>query len=171
MVCLGLLERRQGDLGEARHWYEQAIGTGHPDQAATAMVGLGILETEQGDLGQARQWYRQAIGTSHAEYAPMAMVNLGNLEAGHGDLGQARHWYQQAIAIGHAGAVLLAQQELRALDRHEDERRRGERFGRYGCLAYADLDLMNQGEQNPETSDPAVTDHACEPDHDDGPTP
>ena len=73
-----ILKKEQGDLGQARHWYQQAIGTGHPDQAPRAMVNLGDLEEKQGDLGQARHWYQQAIGTGHPDEAPRAMGNLAS---------------------------------------------------------------------------------------------
>ena len=56
MFNLGILEYEQGNFDPARHWYQQAIGTGHPDQAPRAMFNLGDLEYEQGNLGQARHW-------------------------------------------------------------------------------------------------------------------
>jgi hypothetical protein len=70
------------------------------------------------------------------------MVNLGALERERGNPGQARHWYQQAIRIGQPAIASRAQQELRALDRSQRDRERGEHFGRYGYLAYADPALM-----------------------------
>jgi hypothetical protein len=52
------------------------------------------------------------------------------------------------------------QQELRALDRHEKQQQRGEHFGRYGYLAYADRTLMKQDDQATATPEPTATDHA-----------
>jgi hypothetical protein len=92
------------------------------------------------------------------------MNNLGILEGEDGNLGQARHWYQQAIATSHPEATSRAQQELRALDRHEKDRQRGEDFGRYGYLAYADPALMKRDDRSPKTTGPVATDHVPEPD-------
>jgi Tfp pilus assembly protein PilF len=158
MFNLGLLEYEQGDLGQVRHWYLQAISTGHADWAPMAMVNLGALEHKQGHPGQARHWYHQAISTGHAHQAPMAMVNLWTLEREQGDFGQARHWWQRAISTGHPETLGRARRELRALDRHEGERKRGEQFGRYGYLAYADPALMEQARRSPETPAPGTTD-------------
>ena len=41
MVNLGVLLEEQGDLEGARAAYQQAIDTGHPDQAPRAMLNLG----------------------------------------------------------------------------------------------------------------------------------
>jgi TPR repeat protein len=103
---------------------------------------IAALFYETADLASGRDWWQQAIATGHPEEAPKAMVNLGNLERQDGDLGQARHWWQQAIATGHPEAISRAQHELRALDRHETDRQRGEYFGRYGYLTYADPTLI-----------------------------
>jgi tetratricopeptide (TPR) repeat protein len=151
MRNLGILEDEQGDVGQARHWWQQAISTGHTDQAPAAMVDLGILEYQQGDVGQARHWYQQAISTGHTDWAPKAMVDLGILEYQQGDVGQARYWWQQAIGTGHTESTTRAEHELRTLDRRTKERQEGERFGRYGYLAYADPALMNQAQQLPTT--------------------
>jgi tetratricopeptide (TPR) repeat protein len=120
---------------------------------------LAVLFYRSAEWRNARHWYQQAIAAGHTDSAPRAMVNLGYLEEQQGNLDQARHWYQQAIATGHAEAAGLAHQEIRALDRRQDGRRRGEEFGRYGYLAYADPALMKPGE--PATtpdSDQAVDD-------------
>ncbi len=82
------------------------------------------------------------------------MFKLGVLESEQGDPGQARHWYQQAISTGRPEITSRAQHELRALDRHERDRQRGEWFGRYGYLAYADPTLMKQAQQPPATPAP-----------------
>ena len=147
MINLGHLEQKQGDLAQAQHWYKQAIATGHAEAAPIAMGSLGVTEQELGDLAQAQHWSQRAIATGHAEAAPIAMVNLARLEERRGGLAQARHWYQRAIATGHTAMATRAQQELRALNLHEKDRRRGEHFGRYGYLAYADPALMTQDNQ------------------------
>ena len=100
----------------SRHWYQQAISSGHPDHASAAMVGLGLLEEEQGDAGQARHWYQQAVSSGHPDAASKAMVNLGNLEDEQGDAGQARHWYQQAIGSGHPDHAPAAMVNLGVLE-------------------------------------------------------
>ena len=70
------------------------------------------------------------------------MLDLGNLEEKQSDIVQARHWYGEAIATGHPDLAEQARQALRDLDRRQGERRRAEKFGRYGYLAYADPHLM-----------------------------
>jgi len=75
-----------------------------------------------------------------------------------GDAGQARHWWQQAISTGHPEATSRAEHELRTLDRQVKERQEGEKFGRYGYLAYADPALMNQSQQPPATRPPTPED-------------
>ena len=153
MAGLGVLEHQQGDLGQARHWYQQAIATNDSFQVPAAMANLGVLEHQQGDLGQARHWYQQAIATNRRDEAPRAMIGLGLLEEQQGNLDQARHWYQQAIATNHPRLASRAQQSLDALDQRERERQRGERFGRYGYLAYADLELMKPSHPGPAGPD------------------
>ena len=143
--------------------YQQAINTGHPDYSVAAMVNLGALEAGQGDPTQARRRYQQAINTGHPEYAPWAMVNLGELEAEQGDLAQARHWYQQAISTGHLQIAGRAQQDLHALDQHKRDRERGEHFGRYGYLVYADPALMSQASRPHATPGPDVAPEGQEP--------
>jgi TPR repeat protein len=169
MNNLGNLEYDRRDLDQARHWYQEAIDTGHSEAAPTAMLNLGNVERDRRDLDQARHWYQRAIDTGHSEAAAWAMVNLGILERNHGDLDQARHWLQQAIGTGYPEIDAMAQQALRALDRGEDERLRGERFGRYGYLVYANPDLMNRDKAHLEISAAGITDPASEPDHDDKP--
>jgi Tfp pilus assembly protein PilF len=90
------MEREQGDPERARHWYQQAIGSGHPEYAPCAMTNLGAVEISHGHTEQARHWCKQAIDTGHPDHAPRAMVNLGILESEQGDPEQARHWWQQA---------------------------------------------------------------------------
>jgi TPR repeat protein len=85
---------------------------------------------------------------------PRALFNLGSLEDERGNVDQARHWYQQAAATGHTEAISRVQQRLRVLDQRQDERRRGEEFGRYGYLAYADPTLMRPNGQPPTAPDP-----------------
>jgi Tfp pilus assembly protein PilF len=155
MSNLGFLEDEQGDMVKARRWYGEAIATGHADAAPKAMVNLGGLEHEQGNLGEARRWWEQAIATGHADQAPEAMVNLGVLEYEQGNLSEARRRYGQAIATDHPKTALRAEQQLRDLDRLEDERRRAEQFGRYGWQAYADPQMMKPRSARPETDQPA----------------
>jgi hypothetical protein len=95
------------------------------------------------------------------------MVNLGNMEKDLGNVAQARHWYQQAIGTGHPEMAHQAQQEMRALDQHEDECLRAEHLGRYGYLVNANPDWMNRDEEHSETSGADVTDHASEQDDSD----
>ena len=148
LLGLGLLEDELGSFDQARHWYKQVIATGHPEAAPKAMVVLGIVERKLNDHGQARHWYERAIATGHPEAAAKAVFNLGVLESLEGNSGQARHLWEQTIATGHHEIVSRAQHGLRMLDRHKDDRQRGEHFGRYGYLAYADPALMKRDEHS-----------------------
>ena len=74
------LEKELGNLAQGPRWYQQAIDTGHPDQAPKAMYNLGGLENEQGNPLQGRHWWQQAASTGHPDQAPKAMINLGVLE-------------------------------------------------------------------------------------------
>jgi hypothetical protein len=47
-------------------------------------------------------------------------------------------WCQQTIATSDTEIAGRSQQELRALDRRQNERRRGEEFSRYAFQAYTD---------------------------------
>jgi TPR repeat protein len=163
MINLAVLEKGEGNLGQARRLYKQVIATGHTDLAPRAMFNLGNLEREHGNLGQARYWWQQVITTGHTDEAPGAMFNLAVLETEQGNLDQARSWYQQAISTGHAEMTSQAQHELRALDQHKRDRERGEHFGRYGYRAYADPTLMNRDDQSPEISGPPDTQNVSEP--------
>jgi tetratricopeptide (TPR) repeat protein len=99
---------------------------------------LGLVEEAEGNPDQARHWYQQAIATGHPDAAPEAMINFAILEAAQGNPDLARFWYQQAINTDQTKIVGKAQQQLRALDRYEEDRQRGEFSGRYGYLAHAD---------------------------------
>ena len=70
------------------------------------------------------------------------MFNLGVLELEQGNPEAARRRWSKATATGHPEAAARARQELRELDRREEERRRADHFGRYGWQAYADPQLM-----------------------------
>jgi TPR repeat protein len=117
---------------------------------------IATLFYEHAEWASSRDWWQQAIATGHPDDVPKAMVGLGNLEQDQGNPSQARHWYQQAIATGDPEMTSRAQHELRALDRHETDRQRGEHFGRYGYLTYADPTLMKADDQSPEISGPTA---------------
>ncbi len=156
MVSLGNVEMKQGNVTQARHRWKQAIDTDHADAKPCAMNNLGVVEEEQGDIVQARHWYGEAIATGNAKEAPRAMLALGDLEEKQGDIVQARHWYGEAIATGHPELAERARQALRDLERRQDERRRAERFGQYGYLAYADPDLMKPSGTGPSSEQSSI---------------
>ena len=170
LVSLGDVEEKLGNLGQAQRCYQQAIDSGHAEEAPRGMGHLANLERNLGNLDRARHLYQQAIGTAHPDVAPRSMVNLGNLERGLGNSEQARYWYQQAIDTGHVDMAHQAHEELSDLDRHEDERLRGEHFGRYGYLTRANLEWMNRDEKYSETSDVGIVDQVSERDYGDSPS-
>src|SRR5215207_7831931 len=72
MLTLGLLLADRldpPDLGQARHWFEQAATAGDTD----AMVKLGLLLADRldpPDRGQARHWFEQAPPVTPAPCSP-----------------------------------------------------------------------------------------------------
>jgi TPR repeat protein len=44
MVNLGMLEKKDGRLDQARRWYRKAIATGHPEWSTEARTALNELE-------------------------------------------------------------------------------------------------------------------------------
>ena len=70
MFNLGVLENRKENLDQARHWYQQAIITGHPDHGTHGNGQPRLPGRTDGDSGQARHWYQQAITTGHPDQAP-----------------------------------------------------------------------------------------------------
>jgi predicted negative regulator of RcsB-dependent stress response len=74
-----VLLANEGDVEGARAAYQQAIDSGHPDEAPRAAVGLGNLLGDQGDVAGARAAYQRAIDSGHPESSDMAMSLLDNL--------------------------------------------------------------------------------------------
>ena len=68
-VNLRFLLKKQ-DAKHRRAVYQQAIDSGHPDQAPTAAFNLGLLLEEQGDLEGAQAAYQLAINSGHLEASP-----------------------------------------------------------------------------------------------------
>jgi hypothetical protein len=58
MVNLGALEYNQGDLVEARRWWERAIASGHPEAAARARRELRDLKRGEGERRRAEHFGR-----------------------------------------------------------------------------------------------------------------
>jgi tetratricopeptide (TPR) repeat protein len=79
-VGLGLLLAEQGDPQGARAAYQQAIDSGHPEQAPAA-VNLGLLLAEQGDPQGARAAFQQAIDSGHPKVRLMAEDALAGLSS------------------------------------------------------------------------------------------
>jgi Tfp pilus assembly protein PilF len=119
---LGLLLAEQGDVEGARAAFQQAIASGHPDEAPRAARNLGLLLAEQGDVEGARAAFQQAIASGHPDEAPRAARNLGLLLAEQGDIEGARAALQQAIASGHSDDAPRAARSLGMLLRRDDVR-------------------------------------------------
>lgn len=93
---------------------DQALGRGHPDDAAEAN-NLGLQLAEQGNLAGARAAYQLAIDSGHAEWAPMAALNLGLLLDAQGDVPGARGAYERVIDSGHGKWAPIAAVNLGTL--------------------------------------------------------
>ena len=141
---LGVLEAERGNLGRARDLFRQAIATGHPDEAPRAMGNLGVLEYNARHVDRARRLFGQVIAIRHAERSAEAMLRLAVLECHTGHPDRARYWLRQAKASGSAEAAACAGRALRALRRLEDWVSDAEIFGRFGWMAFADRDMMEQ---------------------------
>jgi tetratricopeptide (TPR) repeat protein/transcriptional regulator with XRE-family HTH domain len=100
-----------GDLGAARHWYENALdiheaiaGPDHPD-TAISLNNLASLLRDQGDLAAARPLYERALEISERVLGPdhpataIGLNNLALLLRDQGDLVAARPLYEQALEI------------------------------------------------------------------------
>ena len=72
-----LLMRSYGDYASARTSYEEAIESGHPAWAPTAMVALARLMEKQGDTAGAQDAYHRAIESGNPDAAAQASVFLG----------------------------------------------------------------------------------------------
>ena len=103
----GGLLRAKGMWRAPRAAYQQAIDSGHPDQAPMAARNAPVVQ-DQGDVEGARAAYQQAIDSGHPDQAPGATASLALLLEGQGDVEGARACYQQAIDSGHPDAAPLA---------------------------------------------------------------
>jgi tetratricopeptide (TPR) repeat protein len=124
VVLIALAAHRAGETMAARRWYVKAIGTGHPDVAARAMIWLGSLEEGLGHIEEARAWYIKAFDTGHIDMAPEAMFSLGNVERKLGHSKEAVGWFTKAVGTGHTEAAPKAMVSLGALENelgHTDE--------------------------------------------------
>jgi tetratricopeptide (TPR) repeat protein len=108
---LGYLLQAQGDLAEARPYYERALaicekalGPDHPD-TASSLNNLGYLLDSQGDLAGARRYYERALSIREKALGPdhpntaTSLNNLGALLDSQGDFAGARPYYEGALAI------------------------------------------------------------------------
>jgi tetratricopeptide (TPR) repeat protein len=72
---LGVLLKSQGDLSEARPYYDRALtilektGVEHPD-TAQSLNNLGFLFQSQGDLDGARPYFKRALAIFEARLEP-----------------------------------------------------------------------------------------------------
>ena len=132
MYDLGKLDRDQGNLEQARHWFREAIATGHAEQAAWASFHLGKMEHEHehGSLDEARRWYINCVRTGHRVLVPSALgtpLNLGFLEYEHNNPDEARQWWRQAVSAGRDDIMARAMVQLARLEKEAhnlDEARR-----------------------------------------------
>ena len=67
-----LLQEDYKDAAGARHMYERAARSGHPDVAPAAEFALGTLLGIEGDPAGARNAYQRAIKSGHPVHAPRA---------------------------------------------------------------------------------------------------
>ena len=63
----------------ARAAYQQAIDSGHPDQAPAAAFNLGNMLEQREDFAGARAAYQQAIDSGHTDGAARARAALDQL--------------------------------------------------------------------------------------------
>ena len=108
-VRSGDLEKRLGNLEQARLHYDQAIELYQLEQdqlgLANALRALGDLQKRLGNLEPARLHYDQALELYQLEQDQLGLANalqaLGDLESRLGNLEPARLHYDQAIELYH----------------------------------------------------------------------
>jgi TolA-binding protein len=94
MFNLGLLEDEQGQIDQARHWYQAPINTDHPDHAPRAMFNLGRLEARHGQIALDQSWLQAAIDTAHPGASLDAQRELERIATGQDEQHRGRHWAQ-----------------------------------------------------------------------------
>ena len=104
--------RAVSSLSELKTWvdgaWQQAIGSGHPNEAPLAAFNLAVLLAERGDMDGAKAAYLQAMASGDPDYAAMAAVNLGTLLVKQGDTRGAEDAWQQAVGSGHPDQAPMA---------------------------------------------------------------
>src|SRR5215203_3041194 len=111
----GSIFDRQGEYDLAVEAYQQAIASGHPEEAPRAAFNLGILFEERGEYNLAEEAYQEAIASKHPDAASKARLNLGVLVEQRGAYDLAEEAYQQAIDSGHPEVAPEGMRNLRGL--------------------------------------------------------
>jgi class 3 adenylate cyclase/tetratricopeptide (TPR) repeat protein len=108
LARLGSVARRQGDLDDAKDWYQRALHT-LPDEDAyldikiQALNGLGFVHRQQGNYSEARECYQQALTLSQASgnrlEEAQSLNDLGVTAFYQRDFPEASTFHQWALEI------------------------------------------------------------------------
>jgi tetratricopeptide (TPR) repeat protein len=117
---LGDLERRLGNIDQARAHYDAALPLYRLERdrlgEANLLNSLGNLELRLGNIEQARAHYDAVLPLYHAERARLGEANLlkslGNLELRLGNIEQARVHYDAALPLYRAERARLGEANL-----------------------------------------------------------
>jgi Tfp pilus assembly protein PilF len=103
---------QEGNLFEARQYFELAIQSGHPDATPLATNWLGRVLARLHDMDGARRAFTQASQSGHSEAAPRGAYNLGELLLAEGNPAGARRAFEQAFQSGYYDAAPRAAYRL-----------------------------------------------------------
>ena len=104
---LGSVAYRQGDYGQARSHYEQALARaralGHGENVASALGNLANVAQSSGDFNASRALNEECLAIWRAKGdrngEARTLHNLANLAQSQGRLAEARGYYEQGLAI------------------------------------------------------------------------
>jgi len=110
LISLGDLERRLGNVAEARAHYEGALPLYEAEQArlgkANTLRSLGDLESRLGNVAEARAHYEGALPLYEAEQDPVGKMNVfigvARMEAALGNAARADEFYQRVFSLADA---------------------------------------------------------------------
>ena len=103
----GVIAWKQGDLGNARDYYEQSLairrGLNDTYGVAAALNNLGNLLRTQGEYARAQELYEECLSIDRASgdklNVAIGLLSLGNVAAVQDDMETARAAYEECLAI------------------------------------------------------------------------
>ncbi|MEY9995248.1 tetratricopeptide (TPR) repeat protein [Streptomyces sp. V4I8] len=97
LLGAALIQRGQGQLGQACADFEAVAECGVPSHAAKALLELGVILDGEGDVPGAYRAWSRAVETGVVDEADIAALNLGLLEVGRGRDDAAETAFRRAV--------------------------------------------------------------------------